>query len=235
MCIVRCATVIIASAIFAGGAAVRVFTHPREQQPPAADCVTIGAPRPEQVFSYRYTDSTGAASTFSHQWLQFTPTGTEMRLIQTTAGGPGESVYRSSHHVTDDLFELERSEAAGTSAGAAFRNTVVYTPASMGDPAYRACAEKRWAVRAVSAAMSATPGGSATFTTDPGTIVILGVRESVTVPAGTFEAVRYVKRLRTARGDVVDEIWKSIAHGVTVRRNHAAPGVVATELLTSIK
>jgi hypothetical protein len=57
----------------------------------------------------------------------------------------------------------------------------------------------------------------------------------VTVPAGTFDTVRYVKTMNSGRGQVVDEFWKSIDHGVTVKRTSTQPGSVATEILIAIK
>jgi hypothetical protein len=41
--------------------------------------------------------------------------------------------------------------------------------------------------------------------------------------------------MNAGRGQVVDEFWKSIEHGVTIKRNSRQPGSVAVEVLTAIK
>jgi len=66
-------------------------------------------------------------------------------------------------------------------------------------------------------------------------MTIVSINEPATVPAGTFMTVRYTKTMNSGRGQVFDEFWKSIEHGVTVKRNSTQPGSVATELLVAIK
>jgi hypothetical protein len=55
------------------------------------------------------------------------------------------------------------------------------------------------------------------------------------VPAGTFDTVRYTKTMNSGRGQVKDDLWKSIEHGITVKRNSTQPGSVATEVLIAIR
>ena len=194
-----------------------------------ADCVTIGAPKPSVSYTYRYTDTT-TSTEYTNQWVQFSATGSE--LITTRVNG--RSTYNSRHSVADDVFVLESSAASGTDPSGPFANAMTYKPGAIGDPAYRACVGKTWTIAAVNAT-SKSGQGSFSVRTDPGTMQIVAVRESVTVPAGTFSTVRYTKTMNSGRGQVFDEFWKSIEHGVTVKRNSAQPGGVAAEVLIAVK
>ena len=203
-------------------------------QAAAGNCVAISAPKPAVSFEYRYTDSTGATSDFTNRWEIFTATSS--RLITTKSGsrGGGVSTYVGQHHVANDLLVLERSTASGTDGGSAFSSSMSYAPGAIGDPAFRACAGQTWQIPSVTATSQSTQG-KFSAPTDPGTLRIVAINVSVTVPAGTFDTVQYTKTMKSARGQVVDEFWKSTVHGVTVKRTHASPGVTATEVLQAIK
>ena len=198
---------------------------PPQNSAAGANCVALGAPKPALSFTYRYTDTQGSTE-YTNQWKQFSATGSQ--LVTTRANG--RSTYVSKHTVANDLFVLESSVASGTDPGGAFNNTMTYTPGAIGDPAYKACEGQTWPIPVVKATSSSARGSFST-NTDPGTLTIVKVHESVTVPAGTFDTVRYRKTM----GKVIDEFWKSIEHGVTVKRNSAQPGAVATEILIAIK
>ena len=111
---------------------------------------------------------------------------------------------------------------------------MTYSPGAIGDPAFKACAGKTWQIPQVNAT-SRSARGSFSLKTDPGTMTIVSVRESVTVPAGTFDTVHYTKTMNSGRGQLVDDFWKSIEHGVTVKRASRQPGSVATEILIAVK
>lgn len=200
-----------------------------QAQAPATKCVTLGAPKPAVLYTYRYADTSGGVE-YTNQWKQFSATGSE--LVTTRMNGV--STYVSRHSVANDVFVLESSSAAGTDPGGPFNNTMVYTPGAIGDPAYRACEGQTWQIPVVSAT-SKSARGTFSFKTDPGTMKIVSINESVTVPAGTFNTVRYTKTMNSGQGQVLDEFWKSIDHGVTVKRNSTQPGSVATEVLVAIK
>lgn len=126
---------------------------------------------------------------------------------------------------------LESSAQAGTDAGKDVSNSTSFQPGLVGDPAYRACAGRTWPVPSVVATNQSAQG---TFSADtpPGTLAIIAIREPVTVPAGRFDTVHYTR----TSDQSVDEYWKSIAHGVMVKRTHTLPGgLVATATLEAIR
>lgn len=212
-------------------AALHASTPAQSPNPAPAvtgNCVAIGSPKPTQSFAYRYSDKTSSAE-YTNRWEQFTPTGSQLITTRTGATG-GQSTYVSKHKVVDDVFVLEASTASGTDGNGAFTNSMTYTPGAIGDPAYRACEGKSWKVPSVNATIKSMQG-SFSQKTDPGTLVIVKIHESVTVPAGTFDTVHYVKTM----GQAVDDFWKSIEHGVTVKRNGRQPLSIATEVLTAVR
>jgi hypothetical protein len=219
-----------AACLIVAGRTVNAFqTGAQATAAASANCVTIGAPKPALQFSYRYTDSSGSTD-FTNQWKQFSATGSQLVTVRAS----GQSTYVSTHSVVDDVFMLESSTASGVDPGGPFNNSMTYSPGAMGDPAFRACEGKTWTIAAVNAT-SQSGRGSFSAKTDPGTMRIVSTKERVTVPAGAFDTVHYVKTMKSSRGQVVDEFWKSIDHGVTVKRTSTQPGSVATELLTAVK
>ena len=104
-----------------------------------------------------------------------------------------------------------------------------FRPGIVGDPAFRACAGRTWQIPAVTALFQS---GTLKVTqqTPAGSLRIVGIRERVTVPAGTFDTVRYVRTSQST-----DEYWKSIDQGVIVKHIGKVNAVTITETLTAIK
>jgi hypothetical protein len=71
---------------------------------------------------------------------------------------------------------------------------------------------------------------SARARTPAGTLFIAQIRERVTVPAGTFDTVHYVRTSQSR-----DDYWKSIQHGVIVKHVATVRGNSVSETLVSIK
>ena len=198
---------------------------------PSGDCVSIGTPKPTLSYTYRYGDSVGGSSEFTDRWEEFTKTGSRLLTTKTSPKGPGVLTSTTQHRVVDDVLILDSSTHTGTDAGNRVDNSTSYQPGVVADPAYRACAGRTWPIPAV-VATSQSAQGRFSAATPEGTLAIKAIRESVTVPAGRFDTVHYTR----TGGQSVDEYWKSIEHGVTVKRTHTLPGVVVvTTILQAIK
>ena len=92
---------------------------------------------------------------------------------------------------------------------------MTYTPGAIGDPAYKACEGKTWKIAPVNATMKSIQG-SFSVKTDPGTMTIIKIHESMTVPAGTFDTVHYMKTMNSGRGTTggrVLEVDRTRRHG----------------------
>ena len=141
--------------------------------------------------------------------------------------GRGLIVQVNEHHVTDDVAVLDKTTKLDAKGGVI--DSTAFHPGLVSDPAFRACAARSWPIPSVTATYrSAQVNASAP--TPSGTLRIVAVRERVTVPAGTFEAVRYVRTSQST-----DEYWKSIEHGVVVKHIATLPTGTVTELLSAIR
>ena len=79
-----------------------------QAQAPASKCVTLGAPKPAVLYTYRYADTSGGVE-YTNQWKQFSATGSE--LVTTRMNGV--STYVSRHSVANDVFVLESHRGRG--------------------------------------------------------------------------------------------------------------------------
>jgi hypothetical protein len=197
------------------------------------NCVSLGTPKPATEYSYRLTDSRGPSFDYTNVWEEVTRTGSRVRATRSGPGG-GTSRNASRHRIVDDVSMIEETVQNGTAGGTVFSNTTTFAPGVVGDPFGRACAGRSWPIASVTAT---NRSGRGTFSTksDAGELKILGIGVPVTVPAGTFQTVHYTRTTSSARGTVVDEYWKSIEHGVTVRHQSAVAGVRLSEELQSIR
>jgi len=205
--------------------ATLVFTGPllSAQGASTPDCVTIATPKPAAVYTFQYVQSSGTPTQTTQQWESVTPTGSRARIT----GPAGIQIQVNEHHIVNDAMVLDRTAKENANGGVI--DATSFKPGLVGDPAFRACAGGQWAIPSVTATYRSSQA-NASVQTPAGTLRIIGIRERVTVPAGTFDTVHYI---RTSQS--VDEYWKSTLHGVIVRHIAKAGGVTITETLQSIK
>lgn len=189
----------------------------------AQDCVTISTPRPALGYTYQHVESTGKKTVYTDHWASVTETGSRVR---TTRGG-AVTIQVNRHHIANDVAVLDESRQLNP-RGAVTQSTL-FRPGIVSDPAFRACAGRSWRIPAATASFRSAQH-SASAATPAGTLKIVAIRESVTVPAGTFATVHYI---RTSQS--VDEYWKSIEHGVVVKHIGKLPAARVTDVLIAIK
>jgi len=202
------------------------------RQAASGDCVTVGRPKLGVKYAFHFTDPAGTVSTSTTEYLAVSDTSLRLRLTHSGAFGTVERVNDSTVRVEDDLVVVEKMVSSGTNERGAFQNTVTFQSARIGDPASRVCGGRTWSIPSVAVSTMGSQGGSSEMTTDAGSGRVISVRESVTVPAGTFRAVHYQKISDGAHGHVVEETWLSISDGVAVKYTHEEPAGVATQVLT---
>ena len=202
----------------------------------ADDCVTVSRPKAGTSVAHRFTDPAGTVSTSTTEYLAVSDTSVRLRLVHRGAYGVVDTVNDSTVRVEDDLIVVDTLVSSGTTAHGTYQNTVTFRPGQIGEPASRICRGRTWTVPAVAVSASGSRGGLAkTTTTDPGSGRVISVRESVTVPAGTFETVHYERVFDGANGHVVERAWLSVAHGINVKFTHDGPAGTATQVLTGIR
>ena len=84
---------------------------------------------------------------------------------------------------------IESTSSSRAGRGPSEKTT--FRPGVVGDPAFRACADRSWPIREAMASHVSAQGATASAPTYAGTLKIVSIRESVSVPAGQFETVRF--------------------------------------------
>jgi hypothetical protein len=196
---------------------------------PVTGCVTIGTPKPDRGYTYRQTQPGGDSSEFTDWWEEVTKTGSRLLTTKGRSKGPGILTV-NLHRVVNDALILDSSSQSGAGAG----GNSSYRPGVVSTPAFQACAGRSWPVPAV---MVTNQSAQGTFSakSDEGTLRIIAIHEPITVPAGRFDTVHWVRNLRSKGGPQLNEYWTSIQHGVVVKRVHTISGVVITATLQSIE
>jgi hypothetical protein len=189
----------------------------------AQDCVNIAPPKPALAYTYQHVESTGKKTFYTDHWESVTATGSRVR---TTRGG-AVSVQVNRHHIADDVAVLDETRRMNARGGAV--ESTLFRPGIVSDPAFRACAGRSWRIPSVMASYRSQQT-AASAASPAGTLKIVAIREAITVPAGTFATVHYI---RTSQS--VDEYWKSIEHGVVVKHIGRLPRAVVTDVLVAIK
>jgi len=193
------------------------------QRANASDCVTIAKPKPTTTFVYQHTEPGGRATRVTNTWERVSETGSRLR-----ADGPaGIFVQVNAHHVANDVIVLEGSSKLGP--GGNPLDSTTFQPGLIAEPAFRACAGQSWQIPPVTATFKS--GQTNTSASTPaGTLKIVAVHESVTVPAGTFDTVHYSRTSQST-----DEYWKSIEQGVIVKHTATLPVGTVSEVLVEIR
>ena len=213
----------VASLLVVTSAAQWLAASAMGQTQTASDCVTIGKPAPQVDYTYEHIESSGNKSRYSNRWEAVTDTGSRVRITQ--AGGT--MIQVNEHHIADDVTVLDRSTKQNGNGGVI--DSTVFRPGIVGDPAFRACAGKSWRIPPVTASYQSAKAKAAAAT-PAGTLRIVAIHEAITVPAGKFDTVHYIRTSQSS-----DEYWKSIEHGVVVKHIATVRGAVVTEVLLSVK
>ncbi len=193
------------------------------QRGSAPDCVTIATPKPTATFVYQHTEPGGRATRVTNTWDRFTQTGSRLR-----ADGPaGVFVQVNAHHIENDVVVLDGTSKLGPGGNPI--DSTTFRPGLIAEPAFRACAGQSWQIPSVTATFQSSQTNTSA-STPAGTLKIVAVHERVTVPAGTFETVHYVRTSQST-----DEYWKSIEHGVVMKHTGTLPGGTASEVLLEIR
>jgi hypothetical protein len=204
--------------------ALSTAATPAARQARGSDCVTIGRPKPAMAYVMQHAESTGKMTTVTQVWERVDEQGSRLRWT----GPAGSWLQINEHRIVDDVAVLDRTSKLGLNE-VRIESTSFSKPGLVADPAFRACASRTWQIPAVTALFQSSTL-RVSSQTPSGALRIIAIRERVTVPAGTFEAVHYT---RTSQS--VDEYWKSLEHGVVVKHLATVAGHTVTEVLISIK
>ena len=217
----RCMKQLMLAGVIGLACALPAFPVAQTKDP---NCVTIGRPNPKKTYVMNHAESTGALTTVSQVWERVDETGSRLKWT----GPKGSWLQINEHRIVDDVAVLDRTSKLGLNE-VMIEATSFSKPGLVSDPAFRACSGRTWQIPAVLASFQSS-SVKVSSQTPYGTLRIIAIRERVTVPAGTFDAVHYT---RTSQS--VDEYWKSLEHGVVVKHLAKVAGNSVTETLIAIK
>ena len=157
-------------------------------------------------------------------WESVTDTGSRVRVV----GPLGTEVQVNVHKIVDDVAMLSQMKKLNVRGDVI--DSTSFSPGLVSDPAFRVCEGKSWRIPTVQATYQSAKQNASTGT-PAGTLRIVAIRESLTVPAGKFDTVHYI---RTSQS--IDEYWKALDQGVIVKHIATIPRVGSvTDTLVSTK
>jgi hypothetical protein len=185
-------------------------------------CHTFALVRPGLKASYLSTTPTGSA-TYTITWISDTPTQQKTTQVVSTPVGNANAVTTIDGEVSGLLRGMKHIDITTTVAGFATEVDIDFVPSLILGPAAGWCVSETWSV----APVTETIVTKAPFvlpvsqiqTTIGGDGKVLAVGESVTVPAGTFNTVKY-RGVTFVNNTIQESItWVSMEHSVVVKQD----------------
>jgi hypothetical protein len=211
----------------------------------AASCHTFGLVRPGLVASYHSTtNQSGGDADFTITWITDTPTFTQTRQRTITAQGTADAETRLDGEVFGALRGLKHLNVKTTVqvpviGAVATEADINFVPTLTQGPAAGWCVGYTWTVPPVTETIvSSTPVGqqSQVITTVGSTGEVLAVNETVSVPAGNFQTVKYRGALVSGTSVQTAITWVSMQLNIVVRQDTIENGTVtSTTVLTAVQ
>ena len=239
-------TAVLALALLAALPAAAAKRRSARSAPAAAagSCHTFGLVRSGLKATYHATSPSGDAD-FTITWITDTPTFTHTTQKVTTAQGTSDAETRLDGEVFGTLRGLKHLNVKTTTqvpgfGGVTTETDIDFVPTLTQGPAAGWCVGNTWSVPAVTETITTrTPVGQNTqmITTVASTGEVLAVGESVTVPAGTFQTVKYRGAIVSGSSVQTAITWVSMQHNVVVRQDtlDASGAVTSTLHLTAVQ
>jgi hypothetical protein len=234
--------VIVAPASF--GATRRRAAKPPTTQAPTGNCHTFGLVTPGTKATYLTTTSNGNV-TFTITWISDTPTQTKTTQHVVTPQATTDVETTLDGVVSGNLRGLKHLYTKSTTPVPFLGNTVVevnidFVPALIAGPSAGWCTGETWSVPATTETIvsnSLAGQQSSIVTTIASDGQVLAVGESVTVPAGTFQTVKY--RSNTVSGTSVQPsiTWTDMTRSIVVKQDtlDGAGNVTTSTQLTAVQ
>jgi len=229
----------------------RGVRRPNVSPPPSGQCVSFGAVPVGHTAGYQSTTSSGSA-TFTVKYISDSPTqSVTQQTVQTqsiTATADTTLDYETVTVSSTEVRALSHLHVVATSPTGGFTTKVTtdtdFVPSLVIGPVGEWCAGASWTVSPVNATTTVkteitgfppTTSGPTLATTVGFTGMILAVNESVTVPAGTFNTVKYEGYTITGNGAEKARTWLNVDNTIVVKQETLDDNgqVTSTTVLTS--
>jgi hypothetical protein len=208
---------------------------------PQAACHVFGLVAPGTKASYLST-SPGGNATFTITWISDTPTQTKTTQVVTANNITSEAETVLDGEVIGNLralkhFNVKVSSTVPFLGKVTTETDVTFTPSLAQGPAQGWCVGNTWDIPAVTEHIVVkSPQGTipSMVTTIASTGEVLAVGESVTVPGGTFNTVKYRGSVVSGSAVQTAVTWVSMEKNIVVKQEtlDAAGAVTSTTVLT---
>lgn len=208
---------------------------------PQAACHVFGLVAPGTVASY-LTTAPGGNVTFTITWISDTPTQTKTTQKVTANGITSDAETVLDGEVIGNLralkhFNIKVSSTVPILGKVTTETDVTFTPSLAQGPAAGWCVGNTWAIPPVTEhIVIKSPQGTipTTVTTIASTGEVLAVGESLTVPGGTFNTVKYRGSILSGSAVQTAITWVSMEHNIVVKQDTVDAGgaVTSTTVLT---
>jgi hypothetical protein len=197
-------------------------------QPPQGNCHTFGLVQAGLVASYHSVTNNGGVADFEITYISDTPTQLKTRQKTVTAQGTANAETVVDGEVVGNLRGLKHINVKVTTAVPGFGNFTVdtdidFVPSLIAGPAAGWCVGNTWNVSPVTETITVRGGPTGTITNTVTTVAaqgeVLAVGAAITVPAGTFNTVKY-RGVIVAGSDPQPAItWVSMEHNIVVKQD----------------
>ncbi|HUR82303.1 MAG TPA: hypothetical protein VM733_16175 [Thermoanaerobaculia bacterium] len=206
-------------------------------------CHTFGLVSAGRQASY-VTQAPSGNVTFTITWLTDTPTFTHTTQKVTTPQGTSDVDTTLNGEVFGALRGLKHLKVAGSQSVPGFgtitsTTDIDFVPTLTQGPAGGWCVNSTWSVPAVTETIvSSTPVGQNTqiVTTVASEGTVLAVGETVSVPAGNFQTVKYRGAIVSGTSVQTAITWVSMEHNIVVKQDtiDGSGAVTSTTQLTAV-
>ena len=211
--------------------------------PSTGTCHTFGLVQAGTKASY-LTTAPGGDVTFTITWISDTPTQTKTTQKVLSMGTTTDVETVLDGEIVGSLRALKHLNVKGSTTvpfvGKVTTETdITFTPSLASGPSAGWCVGNTWNVAPVTEhILVKTPQGTipTTVTTIASTGEVLAVGESLTVPGGTFNTVKYRGAIVSGTSVQTAITWVSMQHNIVVRQDtiDAAGVVTSVTKLTSM-
>lgn len=188
------------------------------------DCVQIDWPTAGFEITYgleSYPANGGGpvTGTVEVRYDSISETMTKTTTSSSVTGGgmtSATSGTETQHYaVADGYLMISKVETSNQVQGYAINSTTTYAEPYNTGPAYQYCSGQTWNVDSVPGSTDIGMGSPISFNSAAYQGEVLAVDESVTIPAGTFQAVHL--EIQRADGTATEE-WISTEHGILIKQ-----------------
>lgn len=213
------------------------------------NCVDNMLPAVGTIANYSMTSGAAplqATTSFSEEYIQVSNTLFEIESSQSSNIGGLESTTNSrtltNFEIMDDLRYLISLTSDITSTTTGFGTTTQrvensYDPHLFQGPAVRVCEGMEWSIAPVTQTLKIFTNGATVADTEtvsetsPETARVESISDSITVPAGTFDAIRS----RFTFPDIINVIWHDPETGLLLRNENIDRDDAVITILTELQ